>query len=198
MKRLFTLILSTLAVLGIEAQEVKLDITNALWATYYVTTGLDLSKNTNLAFFKVSEIKTTSVVLSRIYSAAEGDMIMAHGQEGTYTLTKDDNAAAVTGNLLKGNNEEVVSDGTYYGLKEVYQQVAFYHVDAGTTIPAGKGYLIVPYGTNSGYSLELDPAGITDVQTQSEVPVFYNLQGVRVELPTRGVYIVNGKKVVLK
>ncbi|MBO4315077.1 MAG: DUF4957 domain-containing protein, partial [Prevotella sp.] len=40
--------------------------------------------------------------------------------------------------------------------------------------------------------------GIDNVNVNAENDVWYNLQGVRVATPTRGVYIKNGKKVVVK
>ena len=47
---------------------------------------------------------------------------------------------------------------------------------------------------------ESDTTAIDDVVTeeQSKKPVYYDLSGRRVENPTRGIYIVNGKKVYLK
>ena len=39
--------------------------------------------------------------------------------------------------------------------------------------------------------------GIEEVETNDEY-VFYNLNGVRVYRPTKGVYILNGKKVIVK
>lgn len=54
--------------------------------------------------------------------------------------------------------------------------------------------------TISGKLYSTDPSGIRTVQnvTFSSNAPFYNLQGQRVEHPTKGVYIQNGKKVILK
>ena len=53
--------------------------------------------------------------------------------------------------------------------------------------------------TISGKLYSTDAAGVRTVQnvTFSNAP-YYNLQGQRVEHPTRGIYIQNGKKVILK
>ena len=45
------------------------------------------------------------------------------------------------------------------------------------------------------------PTGIVEMEnisTAREDGVYYNLNGVRVDRPTKGVYIVNGKKVIIK
>ena len=75
-----------------------------------------------------------------------------------------------------------------------------------TTIPGNKAFLVL---TNAeaqakGFVLEFEDGGTTGIETienskhSTEDGVYYDLQGRRVENPTRGVYIVNGKKVVIK
>lgn len=74
------------------------------------------------------------------------------------------------------------------------------------TIPGNKAFLVL---TNAeaqakGFVLEFEDGGTTGIETiensnhSTESGVYYDLQGRRVENPTRGVYIVNGKKVVIK
>jgi hypothetical protein len=47
---------------------------------------------------------------------------------------------------------------------------------------------------NDGSTTEIDPSQVEGMET----PIYYDLQGRRVENPTSGVYIVNGKKVVIR
>ena len=74
------------------------------------------------------------------------------------------------------------------------------------TIPGNKAFLVL---TNAeaqakGFVLEFEDGSTTGIETienskhSTEDGVYYDLQGRRVENPTRGVYIVNGKKVVIK
>ena len=71
------------------------------------------------------------------------------------------------------------------------------------TIPAGKAYLDAT-GIGAAPSLTFDLGGGTtgiDAVNGSEVTVngeYYNLAGQRVAQPTKGLYIVNGKKVLVK
>ncbi|MBW4734698.1 hypothetical protein [Prevotella melaninogenica] len=75
-----------------------------------------------------------------------------------------------------------------------------------TTIPGNKAFLVL---TNAeaqakGFVLEFEDGSTTGIETienskhSTESGIYYDLQGRRVENPTRGVYIVNGKKVVIK
>ena len=85
--------------------------------------------------------------------------------------------------------------------------IGFYKVKSNVTnIPGNKAFLVL---TNAeaqakGFVLEFEDGGTTGIETienskhSAEDDVYYDLQGRRVENPTRGVYIVNGKKVVIK
>ena len=85
--------------------------------------------------------------------------------------------------------------------------IGFYKVKSNVTnIPGNKAFLVL---TNAeaqakGFVLEFEDGGTTGIETienskhSTESGVYYDLQGRRVENPTRGVYIVNGKKVVIK
>lgn len=75
-----------------------------------------------------------------------------------------------------------------------------------TTIPGNKAFLVLTNAEAQAKSfvLEFEDGGTTGIETienskhSTEDGVYYDLQGRRVENPTRGVYIVNGKKVVIK
>jgi hypothetical protein len=53
------------------------------------------------------------------------------------------------------------------------------------------------------YIVEIDFTGIEDVYDEEEVEgekvqTIYDLQGRKVEVPSEGLYIINGKKVMIK
>jgi hypothetical protein len=82
--------------------------------------------------------------------------------------------------------------------------VGFYNLINPTNIPAGKAYLETTVAVSSPV-LMFDIEGTTGISEKVTVnndeiatsPV-YNLNGQRVEKPAKGLYIVNGKKVIVK
>lgn len=80
----------------------------------------------------------------------------------------------------------------------------------GDVVVSGQEYTVEADGnldfvtTGSVYieSITINPAqtttAISSINAQSADNAYYNLQGIRVAQPTRGLYIVNGKKVVVK
>ena len=85
--------------------------------------------------------------------------------------------------------------------------IGFYKVNSTvTTIPGNKAFLVLTNAEAQAKSfvLEFEDGSTTGIETietsknSTEDGVDYDLQGRRVENPTRGIYIVNGKKVVIK
>ena len=84
----------------------------------------------------------------------------------------------------------------------------FKKVNGSTTISPNRAYLQLPtlvfagtrsieviYDDEEDYTTGIRSAAITSDQ---EPGVYYNLQGQRVDTPKKGLYIKNGKKVVVK
>ena len=64
---------------------------------------------------------------------------------------------------------------------------------------AGVKALVMKFSDNE--SENDDPTAIKDIMTTNETlkdNVYYNFQGMRVVNPTRGIYIINGKKIYIK
>lgn len=121
--------------------------------------------------------------------------------------------SAINGLTVKdgaGNDYNVTHDNIRafnINIADSRNPIGFYKVKSNVTnIPGNKAFLVL---TNAeaqakGFVLEFEDGGTTGIETienskhSTEDGVYYDLQGRRVENPTRGVYIVNGKKVVIK
>ncbi len=88
-------------------------------------------------------------------------------------------------------------------------QIILFGTEA-VTYPAGRCYLQIPTSLLADpantrsidyvFDDESDATGIssTPATPANEPDVYYNLQGQRVDTPTKGLYIKNGKKVLIK
>lgn len=161
---------------------------------------------TGIKAYKVSAVGETSVTLQEITAAPANTPVILEATEGAHNLSVLASADAVGTNKLK------VSDGTktttaekiVYALAKKNSTVGFYKVQAGVTVPEGKCYIEVNAPANNapeflGFGGEA--TGINEVSS-SKIQVsgneVYNLAGQRVAQPTKGLYIVNGKKVIIK
>ena len=198
-----------------------ISITAAGYATFCAPQNYRWSTSTysNLkAYIVSSEPTTTSVTLTPI-AASEGYItvpactgVVLAGDAGSYTLNSVETATAVGTNLLKANLASYVLP---YGDNEKgynYTLAAgptFKHpADAdATALAAGKAFLRTTVnasksGEAHAFTLNFDDEGTTGIKSiEGALPhnnIFYDMQGRIVAQPTKGLYIVNGKKVILK
>ncbi len=152
-----------------------------------------------------------------LYSAEAKD-----AEAKTYTFSYEFDASEVTDdqNILMGSDERTLFDETgyeYFVLGKKDNTVGFYHMsgtDGGKRVTNGahKCFFRLPEGESilndtsseaamrGGFSLdEMIATAIEKHETeQMKNNVYYNLAGQRVTTPSKGIYIVNGKKVFKK
>ena len=139
----------------------------------------------------MGEAKTYNFIPSISYgTAVEGNMLVGfEAADNKAESTKDvDLAADYTTYVLATKAKE----------EDVEEKVGFYRKDNGFEVYNNKAYLKVPATTAKSISLRFE--GSTDIDN-SEITIqnselIYDLQGRRVLTPTKGVYIVGGKKVI--
>ena len=137
--------------------------------------------------------------------------VVIRGAQGSYAFTvTGSEGTPVQDNLLQGyaGDAEYVyvplpTDGsTNYVLTVMDDAVGFYRKEANFKVYNHKAYLNVPatQGVRS-LAIRFDGDGSTGIAPSTLNPqpsAIYDLQGRGVIAPTKGVYIVNGKKVVIK
>lgn len=156
--------------------------------------------------YTVTGSDASSVMLTNVASVKAGSPYLLSGPEGTCTLTVVDAAEEPEGNLLAVSTESDGDGNDVYVLANKSHGVGFYRWDGGLI---GSGRVILPAAAVAGESREFigfDEGGTTSisekltVKSEKFAPAteFFNLNGQRVTAPTKGLYIVNGRKVVVK
>ena len=169
---------------------------------------LDFSEVEGLTAFVVKEATSNGVTLSSVSEAPAATGLILKGEAGeTYNIPVVAFATEPAVNLLSAAvTATVVDDGSVYILKGgKFCLLNGAETEAARTIPAGKAYLPKNKVTTGKVDLavtfeEEAVTGIESVQDfkGSKVQGFYDLQGRRVSQPTKGMYIMDGKKVVVK
>ena len=186
--------------------EVSVTVTAAGWATITTPATYAVSFDEKTEVYIATANNDESITLKKISDAPAMTPVVIHASEGSYTMTKIENATSiVTDNILQSSDGTQVGDGNgnYYVLGMQNAGVGFGPLANGVTLAKGKAYLVPT--SPSGFLTfvigdedetttinAVDAAGMDD-----DTPV-YNLAGQKVGKDYKGVVIVNGRKVVRK
>lgn len=170
------------------------------WATYCTDRRLDLGKTAGLTGYMVTGIGTTAVTISEVNVVAEKAGILLSGDGGSAYALHATGAAAddMSGNLLLGTLTETDAPENAYVLARKDGLTAFYPAAPTLKIPAHKAYLKIGGGAAARF-IGQEPTGISTIHPAgSQRSSFYTLQGVRTAKPGKGVYVKDGRLVIVK
>ena len=195
-----------------EGEPYTLTISDAGYATFYDVQSREIPNG--LTVYTVQSYTGNQLDLTEYNGSnippATG--VLLKGDAGTYNLwPRYDGNSSISGNMLYGTaSEQTITSPTgsyyYYKLaKDNTNGLGWYWgaADGGVfTNGAHKAYLAVSQaiGTRGFIGLDDGTTAIEGIVKNAEITdgVYYNLQGQRVDNPKKGLYIVNGKKVVIK
>ena len=196
--------------------EVTIEIGEYGCGTYCSPAALDFSEVDGLkAYSAIGFNSSTQVVtLARVMTTAAETGIFLKGEPGTYTVPVIDECSEHTLNLLVGTLETNTINSTSGDMSNFKFTIAegdsspmFYPFEDGTSFSAGKAYLQIPTSrvastAQKSVNIRFDEGettGIDEVKGENgESKAIYDLSGRKVETPTRGIYIIGGKKVLVK
>jgi hypothetical protein len=145
----------------------------------------------------------SKIVLTPVTEIPANTGVIIEAAEDTYKVPVIESASSIASvNDLLVSDGSVIGDGTIFALGKKNEVVGFYKVAAGQSVPAGKAYLVIPDASREfvgfGYDNEKTGIGLTETSELRTDNAVYDMQGRRVAQPTKGLYIVNGKKVIIK
>lgn len=192
-------------VIALDIIEDATTITPAKEYTTYVTpTDLDFTTADKLTAYIATAANSTSVTMTPINKVPAGTPVVL---KATETGSGIDVSVAATTDDVSANKLKVSNGVSSIGGTGVWDYIlsngVFYHASAGV-LPAGKCYLHLdsePSGARElTMSFEDETTGIQSIEN-GKLTIdnsVYDLLGRKVAQPTKGLYIVNGKKVVIK
>jgi hypothetical protein len=140
-----------------------------------------------------------SVTLTPVTEVPAGAGVIIEATADYYKVPVIETASALSDNdLLVSNGSVVAANDEYYALYKGEHGVGFYLVDDGVTIPAGKAYLQIAAAGRSFLGFSDEATAISNVKAETADDAIYNVAGQRVTKTQKGLYIVNGKKMLVK
>lgn len=150
--------------------------------------------NTSISLNKVDAGKVIPANTGILVKAAKGDY--------NFAVTSEEGTPLENNNLVAATTDVTSKDNKYFALTKIGDKVGFALVENGVVIPAGKAYLEVTKGTAGEaakfFGLDGEATGINSVKTAKADGAYYTLEGVKTTKPVKGIYIHNGKKIVVK
>lgn len=188
-------------------------VSDAGYATYVSNYNLDFTSATTKAY-KVNVASKGVATLTEVTKVPAKTPVLLYAEGGNGSgeaiAVTTDAVSAVTGNnLVAGTGAAVTTaDGDYTNmiLNNVSGNVGFYFA-AGQTVASNRAYLhfASSYAPDAAARMTMvfaDEATGIESLTPTPSPIregsIYTLNGQRVAQPTKGLYIVNGKKVIIK
>lgn len=178
------------------------------YATYCPMKPIIFQGNENVKAFIAKEKSATEVTLKQVRGAvAAGTGLVLKGEPGAEAVFEVTNV----GTSYSGTNMMVGVTDTNATINEAYLYVLVQKTDGvkfadtaanAAIVPVGKAYLHAPANSSRILTISFDDEttamkGVSAAETEAPTAV-YNLSGQRVTSPKAGLYIMNGKKVVIK
>lgn len=176
------------------------------FATYVPVINVVAPADVKVYTAKVNEAKS-AVVLTEVPESsviAKGTPVLVGAEEGSYNFAATaDEATTVADNDLKAAADDTKGDGaTIYALVEQDGKAVFAPLKEGVAVSLGHAYLELPAASATRfYSIQFggETTGINEVNAAAKADgAYYTLQGVKTSKAAKGIYIHNGKKVVIK
>lgn len=179
-----------------DAPAITAEITDAGYATFSSLFEVAIPDGVEAYYASASE--GTTVTMTSIDGGVipAGTGVVLKGEQGSYTMAVSNTGATLDAtNLLKANiADREPGEAEYYTLAAGPK----FSKSTGGVLAAGKAYLVL--SASSSRSIDMvfggSTTGISELEATADEGAVYNLSGVRVSQPTKGLYIKNGKKFV--
>lgn len=180
-------------------------ITSSGYSTLYLDYAAEVPEGVTAFYATEYDAVNDQVVLTEVSDnviAANQGVILKGTADAEYSFVETASVTAPTANLLRGT---VASEGIS-GLSGengdyILKSGAFAPISGGT-LAAHKAYLHVEgrktHNESNSIGIRFDGATMIENMTVVEDNIYFDLQGRKVENPINGLYIVNGKKVMVK
>ena len=210
-------------IVELPAEPFALTVSAAKYATLYLNYNAIIPEGVEV--YTANTVDGNKLMMQQVTGVLPANTgVIVRAEQGTYAFEQSlENVEEIEGNLLRGSAQDeyiTPENGYKYYVLSMKDGVVGMYEDAlsGGTFKnnANKAYLALVEKNLGIYDEEVDTenpgmqlsnsyyfdfsgtTAIEPVVTEVEDAFYYDLSGRRVENPTQGIYIVNGKKVLVK
>lgn len=186
-------------------------VSSANYATFSAPCALNIPADGTITAYRADRVVGGEIIFKKVSGdiPASTGLLLKSSEEASQDFSIASSGSLSETNMMVATttDTEVAAsgNGTYnYFLADGNNGVGFYNVEATATSAAGKAYLqtttelTTTSARASWYFEDETTTGINSVKNEKQSNEVYNLNGQRVNNATRGLYIVNGKKVIMK
>ena len=143
---------------------------------------------------------TLNEIADKVIPSGQAVLMRSTVKEPMLTTSASIGTGDFSNNSLQGTQTDIPTSsisGNVYTLASESGDFGFFRY-TGETLKGGKAFLVVPGSAAARiiiFGLD-DATGIQNVSTEDHQKACFDLQGRRVETTKKGIYIINGKKVV--
>ena len=182
---------------------ILVSVGEAGWRTFRTGSNVQISDPSVKAYVAKYVAEGNYVKLTEVTDIPSWQSVLIEAPQGNYLMKSPASVSSFpySENDLKANGGTPLSgaDGNYYGLAKKNDVVGFYKIAASSEVPAWAIYLEIPTTSREFIGFGGETTGIQDVNRETIANNrYYDMQGRSVAQPQKGLYIVNGKKVLVK
>lgn len=171
-------------------------------ANHYATLYLPFPATISGATAYTGQQSDNVLVLTEATAIAPNTGYVVIGTGSEYTISPSiESGEAITGTALSGTNLPMTWNSAYLTLGQL-DNVAGFYLWSGTTLGANKAYIDNSDSSVRGMAFDINGSttGISTIATAEALSngKVYDLQGRRVQKAQKGLYIIGGKKVLVK
>lgn len=182
-----------------------ISVGEAGWRTFRTGSSIKITDPNVTAYVAKYVAEGNYVKLTEVTGVPGWQPVLIEAAPGDYMVeitTEDLSGSFPWGdNGLKANGGSALpGDGTLYGLAKKNGVVGFYKVATTSEVPAWHVYLDISDASAPDFlGFDGGTTSINELNVKGQADgAYYNLAGQRVAQPTKGLYIVNGKKYIVK
>lgn len=179
---------------------ILVSVGEAGWKTFRTGSNVKISDSNVTAYAAKYIADGNYVQLTEVAEFASWQPVIIEAPQGNYMMDAPDNVTPVDDaiNDLKANGGTALpGDGTLYGLAKIDGVVGFYKISSESEVPAWAIYLQIPEAEGRDFiGFSGDATTVKAIETLKQSGAIYNLAGQQVKNAQKGIFIIDGKKVI--